>query len=69
MKQIGKIYKRIAKRCNITVEQVKEEMQKELDLIFADSDFIDYLKYNGKKPTADEFLHFLINCYGRHPFS
>lgn len=62
-----KIYRKIARKHGITVEEVKREMQSAIDETYNNSNYDDVTKAyqdkvprKGEVPTADEFILYAV---------
>ena len=61
MKLPESIYKEIAKKHGISVEEVKREMQKAIEAAFIfTSDDADNIPREGEIPTIDEFIDYTL---------
>ena len=63
-----KVYRKVARKYGVTVEEVKREMQSAIDETYNNSDNNDITKAyqnkvprEGKIPTVDEFIRYASN--------
>ena len=57
-----RIYKKIAKKHGVTVEEVQRDMRLAIDKAYEDpSWFAQCVKFNGEKPTPEELIEHIIN--------
>lgn len=53
----NKIYKKIAKKYGVSVEEVKRDMQACIDEAYKNpTDYAKQIKGNGEKPSVEEFI-------------
>ena len=57
MKPDEKMYKAIAKKYGVSVEEVKREMQKAIDAAYLFPNYeVEKIPHKGETPTIDEFI-------------
>lgn len=63
-----KVYRKVARKYGVTVEEVKREMQSAIDETYNSPNHNDITKAhqdkvqrNGEVPTVDEFIHYAAN--------
>ena len=63
-----KVYRKVARKYGVTVEEVKREMQSAIDETYKSPDnnditkaYQDRVPREGEIPTVDEFIHYVSN--------